>query len=203
MISLFKKHVHHRDYPFEFGYEHVNELIDEGDNYDHLLEECISTHPQEEEKFVVVIPKELKTPEARKVLETIPEGSVENRGDMTSEDLAKGDSAVLRMFAKRVVECEGNKGKSQPCELLALGFGKELAFITLPGEPFNGIAQGIRAASPYKRTIIATLAQGKSGYIPMPESFERGGYETTPSAGSPDVDTAPKLIAAALETLNK
>ena len=141
--------------------------------------------------------------EARKVLETIPEGSVENRGDMTSEDLAKGDSAVLRMFAKRVVECEGNKGKSQPCELLALGFGKELAFITLPGEPFNGIAQGIRAASPYKRTIIATLAQGKSGYIPMPESFERGGYETTPSAGSPDVDTAPKLIAAALETLNK
>ena len=141
--------------------------------------------------------------EARKVLETIPAGDMEGRGDMTSEDLAKGDGTVLRMFAQRVLECEGNKGRSQDCELLALCLGPELAFITLPGEPFNGIAQGIRAKSPYKCTLIAELAQGKSGYIPMQESFERGGYETTPSAGSPDTDTAPKLIAAALETLNK
>ena len=51
--------------------------------------------------------------------------------------------------------------------------------------------------------LLATLAQGKCGYIPMPESFERGGYETEPYATSPEVDTAPKLIAAALDTLNK
>ena len=141
--------------------------------------------------------------DARKVLETIPAGSLDNRGDMTSEDLAKGDGIVLRMFAERLLGCVGNEGKFQECELLALTLGKDLAFITLPGEPFNGVAQGIRAASPYKRTIIATLAQGKCGYIPMPESFERGGYETEPYATSPEVDTAPKLIAAALETLNK
>ena len=141
--------------------------------------------------------------DARKVLETIPAGSLDNRGDMTSEDLAKGDGIVLRMFAERLLGCVGNEGKFQECELLALGLGKDLAFITLPGEPFNGVSQGIRAASPYKRTIIATLAQGKCGYIPMPESFERGGYETEPYATSPEVDTAPKLIAAALETLNK
>ncbi|MBO5792504.1 MAG: hypothetical protein J6S54_08530 [Lentisphaeria bacterium] len=141
--------------------------------------------------------------DARKVLETIPEASLDNRGDMTSEDLAKGDATVLRMFAQRLLGCEGNEGKFQECELLALTLSKDLAFITLPGEPFNGVAQGIRAASPYKRTLIATLAQGKCGYIPMPESFERGGYETEPFATSPEVDTAPKLIAAALETLNK
>lgn len=141
--------------------------------------------------------------DARKVLETIPEASLDNRGDMTSEDLAKGDATVLRMFAQRLLGCEGNEGKFQECELLALTLSKDLAFITLPGEPFNGVAQGIRAASPYKRTLIATLAQGKCGYIPMPESFERGGYETEPFATSPEVDTAPKLIAAALETLNR
>ena len=141
--------------------------------------------------------------DARKVLETIPAGSLDNRGDMTSEDLAKGDGIVLRMFAERLLGCEGNEGKFQECELLALTLGKDLAFLTLPGEPFNGVAQGIRAASPFKRTLLATLAQGKCGYIPMPESFERGGYETEPYATSPEVDTAPKLIAAALETLNK
>lgn len=141
--------------------------------------------------------------DARKVLETIPAGSIDGRGDMTSEDLAKGDGVVLRMFAERLLGCEGNEGKFQECELLALCLGEDLAFITLPGEPFNGVAQGIRAASPFKRTIIATLAQGKCGYIPMPESFERGGYETEPFATSPEVDTAPKLIAAAVETLKK
>lgn len=141
--------------------------------------------------------------DARKVLETIPAGSLDDRGDMTSEDLAKGDGIVLRMFAERLLGCEGNEGKFQECELLALCFSKDLAFITLPGEPFNGVAQGIRKDSPFKRTLIATLAQGKCGYIPMPESFERGGYETEPFATSPEVDTAPKLIAAALETLNK
>ena len=141
--------------------------------------------------------------DARKVLETIPAGSLDDRGDMTSEDLAKGDGIVLRMFAERLLGCEGNEGKFQECELLALCFSKDLAFITLPGEPFNGVAQGIRKDSPFKRTLIATLAQGKCGYIPMPESFERGGYETEPFATSPEVDTAPKLIAAALETLNQ
>ena len=141
--------------------------------------------------------------DARKVLETIPAGSLDNRGDMTSEDLAKGDGLVLRMFAERLLGCEGNEGKFQECELLALTLSKDLAFITMPGEPFNGVAQGIRKDSPYKRTLITTLAQGKCGYIPMPESFERGGYETEPYATSPEVDTAPKLVAAALETLNK
>ena len=141
--------------------------------------------------------------DARKVLETIPAGSLDNRGDMTSEDLAKGDGVVLRMFAERLLGCEGNEGKFQECELLAMTLGKDLAFVTLPGEPFNGVAQGIRAGSPFKRTIIATLAQGKCGYIPMPESFERGGYETEPYATSPEVDTAPKLVAAVLENLKK
>ena len=158
-------------------------------------------------KSIFRMPYRTVTPQqiadARKVLETIPAGSLDNRGDMTSEDLAKGDGVVLRMFAERLLGCEGNEGKFQECELLAMTLGKDLAFVTLPGEPFNGVAQGIRAGSPFKRTIIATLAQGKCGYIPMPESFERGGYETEPYATSPEVDTAPKLVAAVLENLKK
>ena len=141
--------------------------------------------------------------DARKVLETIPEESAAKQGDMTSEDLAKENGTVLRMIAQSVLKCEGNEGKFQECELLALCLGQDLAFITLPGEPFNGVARGIRSGSPFKRTVIATLAQGKSGYIPMPEDFDKGGYETTPSPASPDVNTAPLLIATAVETLKK
>ena len=139
--------------------------------------------------------------DARKVLETIPENTDAKQGDMTSEDLAKENGTVLRMLAANVLTCEGNEGKYQECEILALCLSEDLAFITLPGEPFNGIAQGIRSGSPFKRTVIATLAQGKSGYIPMPDDFDKGGYETSPSQTSPDTDTAPLLIATALETL--
>ena len=140
---------------------------------------------------------------AKKVIESIPAADMNARGDMTSEDLAKGDALVLRMFAERVLTCEGNEGKFKPTELTAICVGDDLAFISLPGEPFNGIARGIRAESPYKHTIIAELAQGISGYIPMPESFERGGYETEPNGGSADVNTAPMLIEAALKNLSK
>lgn len=140
---------------------------------------------------------------AKKVIETIPAADMDARGDMTSEDLAKGDSLVLRMFAERVLTCEGNEGKFKPTELLAICIGSDLAFISLPGEPFNGIARGIRAGSTYKHTIVAELAQGISGYIPMPESFERGGYETEPNGTSADIPTAPMLIEAALKNLSK
>ncbi len=140
--------------------------------------------------------------EARKVLETVPKEDLDAR-DMTSEDLAKGNNAVLRMFAERVLSCEGNENRSQACELLRIGFGEELAFLSLPGEPFNGIARGIRAESPFKRTLIAELAMGKTGYIPMDESFERGGYETEPMGTSPDIGTASKLIEAAAALLKK
>lgn len=141
--------------------------------------------------------------DARKVLETIPENTDAKQGDMTSEDLAKENGTVLRMLAANVLKCEGNEGKYQECEILALCLSEDLAFITLPGEPFNGIAQGIRSGSPFKRTVIATLAQGKSGYIPMPDDFDKGGYETSASPASPDVNTAPLLIATAVETLKK
>ena len=140
---------------------------------------------------------------SEKVIETIPAADMDARGDMTSEDLAKGDSLVLRMFAERVLTCEGNEGKFKPTELLAICIGSDLAFISLPGEPFNGIARGIRAGSTYKHTIVAELAQGISGYIPMPESFERGGYETEPNGTSADIPTAPMLIEAALKNLSK
>jgi hypothetical protein len=141
--------------------------------------------------------------EAKKVIESIPAADMDARGDMTSEDLAKGDSLVLRMFAERVLTCEGNEGKFKETELLAICIGSDLAFISLPGEPFNGIARGIRAGSSYKHTIVAELAQGICGYIPMKESFERGGYETEPSGSSADTQTAPMLIEAALKNLSK
>ena len=76
-----------------------------------------------------------------------------------------------------------------------------VALIGIPGEPFNGIARAIRKASPFKYTFIASLAQSQSGYVPMPECFERGGYEVQPGVNSCAPNAATEIIKAVIENL--
>jgi len=78
-------------------------------------------------------------------------------------------------------------------------FGKELVFASLPGEPFNGISRAIQEKSPFKRTVVIALAQSQASYTPMPECFERGGYETKPGVNTSAIDNAPRMIQAVLD----
>ncbi len=80
-----------------------------------------------------------------------------------------------------------------------ISFGKQLAFISLPGEPFNGVSQMIRAASPYKRNIVVELAQTPGRYYPMKDCFARGGYEAKQSVNSAAPGTAEILAEAAIQ----
>ena len=79
--------------------------------------------------------------------------------------------------------------------------GDDLAFFTLPGEPFNGIAEAIRKASPYKYTFIAELAQSPSGYVPMKECFARGGYEVQPGVDTVAPEAAEAIIEASIKNI--
>jgi hypothetical protein len=60
----------------------------------------------------------------------------------------------------------------------------DAAFVFLPGEPFVEIGLAIRAASPWKFTIVAGYAEDYIGYIPTDRAFHNGGYETGPGAWS-------------------
>lgn len=148
------------------------------------------------------IPAE-KLAAAKELLATVPEEN--ESGSMTSEGIASGSGAVARFFAASLIEyAQVCSGKSRRFELTAIKLGKELAFVSLPGEPFNGIARAIRAKSPLGRTVIISLAQGECGYIAMPECFDRGGYEVLPVVGgSPREDTAERLIAETLKNLGE
>ena len=76
-----------------------------------------------------------------------------------------------------------------------------MAFVSLPGEPFNGISRAIRAASPCKYTFVIELAQSHSGYVPMPECFEHGGYEVQPGIDTAAQNAATEIINAAVKNL--
>ena len=122
-------------------------------------------------------------------------------GDLTSEGLANGDVTVCRCFAQMLIDCRDKSLPSRTCKLTRVSFGKELVFVSLPGEPFNGIAEAIRKASPYRHTFVIELAQSESVYVPMRDCFARGGYETTARPNTVAPEASDVLIAAAVENL--
>ncbi len=137
--------------------------------------------------------------EAKHTLATVPD--IKKDGDLESQDLANKVPAALRFFAQRVIDCREKSVPSHSCRLTSIKLGNQVAFVSLPGEPFNGIARAIRKASPCKYTYIIELAQSVSDYVPMPECFERGGYEVQAGVDTPAPNAATVLIDAALETL--
>ena len=71
-----------------------------------------------------------------------------------------------------------NNMKNQPieAEILTFGFGNA-SIVALPGEIFVELGLEIKEKSPYKHTLVLTLANNSIGYIPDKEAFKYGAYE--------------------------
>ena len=154
---------------------------------------------------VMTVPHRKLTPEevaeAQHTLDTVPD--IPKEGDLESQDLANKVPAALRYFAQRALDCHTKSTPSHECRLTSIAIGKDLAFVSLPGEPFNGISRAIREQSPYKQTFVISLAQSVSGYVPMKECFIRGGYEVQSGINTASPEAAECMIAAAVENLKK
>ena len=156
-----------------------------------------------EAPYVQVSDKEYN--EAKAIVESIGKISATSADDLTSEGIAKGNAYVKKFFAQRLMECRDNPIKEKRMELMSvLEFGRELAILSIPAEPFVEIGLEIKKASPFKRTMVSALTQGEIGYIGLPECYERGGgYETRPSRSAPAHDLAPKIIETGINLINK
>jgi hypothetical protein len=77
-----------------------------------------------------------------------------------------------------------------------------LVWVALPGELFVELGLGIKAASRFKQTHIAELANGSfAGYVPNRSAYAEGNYEvvqTRCAAGSGEM-----LVTAAVRMLNE
>ncbi len=138
--------------------------------------------------------------EAKNTLATVPD--IKKEGDFESQDLANKVPAALRYFAQRVIDCHEKSKTSHSCRITAIEIGRQIAFVTLPGEPFNGIASAIREKSPCKFTFVIELAQSVSGYVPMPECFPRGGYEVQAGVDTVAQNAATEIINAVVANLS-
>lgn len=140
---------------------------------------------------------------AKSILEKV--GSETSDKNLTSEGLATGDGPVARFFAEQLIAYrERCSGKERDFTIMSFKFGKSLAIVSLPGEPFTEIGMAIKANSEFPVTVVAALSMGAVGYVPMKECFATGGYEILPvEDGNPVPETAQQLIDAATELVNR
>jgi neutral ceramidase len=99
----------------------------------------------------------------------------------------------------KIVALQAFDGGSWPLEVQAFRLSDEAAIVTLPTEIFVELGLAIKAASPFKTTIVIELANDSLGYIPTKKAFAEGSYEVVnsrvqPGVGEQLVETAIRLL---------
>lgn len=97
-------------------------------------------------------------------------------------DNGRGSSAAAIEFHKtryapEEVAVRASGSTNCEVEFQVISFGN-VAIVTNPAELFSVYGMKIIDASPFDVTIVASLANGYCGYVPTPEAFVHGGYET-------------------------
>ena len=57
-----------------------------------------------------------------------------------------------------------------------------VAFVGLPGEPFNAIGRALKETEGYEMVIPTCCTNGYQGYFPMKDAYDEGGYEAGTSS---------------------
>lgn len=91
-------------------------------------------------------------------------------------------------------------GGRLPQEIQAVRFDADTALVTLPHEVFVELGMAIKSASPFRHTMIVSLANDMDFYIPDRRAFEEGNYEPTTCPLEPGCGEL--LVAAAVQLLN-
>jgi neutral ceramidase len=105
---------------------------------------------------------------------------------ITDADAAKAREVMKRMkqakfmelvSAFKVLDVAGRSDAPWEVEVQVVALGKDLAWVSLPGEIFVELGLNIKAASPFRQTHIVELANGAIGYIPNRSAYAEGNYE--------------------------
>jgi hypothetical protein len=79
--------------------------------------------------------------------------------------------------------------------------GNELAFVTMPGEPFVEFQMQLRARSPLPNTYFLGYTNGAFGYFPTIAAAARGGYGANSTATQVEVGAGERMLNAGLISL--
>ena len=79
--------------------------------------------------------------------------------------------------AYRILDIVAQQGKPFDVDVQVFTLGRDIAWVALPGEVFVELGRSIKAASPFRQTLVVELSNGRSSYIPHRSAFSEGQYE--------------------------
>jgi neutral ceramidase len=115
-------------------------------------------------------------------------------GDLTSEDIFRGDPGVERIFARRLLEVAGSGPAEHAVPLQHVRLG-QAGFSGIPGEPFVEIGLALKCLPGLTLSIPVGLANGYLGYIPVAHRYGAGGYEVKPGPALLARGSAERILA--------
>lgn len=91
------------------------------------------------------------------------------------------------------------KGPNWPMEVQVFRLDSDTAIVGLPCEIFVDLGLAIKAASPFKKTLVMEICNDRPSYVPTKKAFKEGSYEISnarvkPIAGEMLVKTAVRLL---------
>lgn len=101
--------------------------------------------------------------------------------------------------ARRALDVAARGGRPLAAEVQVIAWGRELAWVGLPGEIFTELGLAIKQRSPFPHTFIVTLANHNLGYVPDRRSYLEGHYE--PESARCAAGSGERLVEAAVELL--
>jgi hypothetical protein len=129
--------------------------------------------------------------------------------DVTPDQLTDAKSKISKLgdpetdFFVKVVAVRdldlARRGPTCTMEVQVFRLDPDTALVCLPCEIFVELGLAIKAASPFKRTIVMSICNDRPSYVPTKKAFSEGSYEITnarvkPGAGEMLVDAAVNLL---------
>lgn len=107
---------------------------------------------------------------------------------------------LAQNYARNAVGAAERPEKTLTVKVQALRIG-DYAICGIPFETFVEIGLGLKKQSPFSKTMVIGLANGRHGYLPTPEQHLLGGYETWLGTNQVQQDASVILSQNLLEML--
>jgi neutral ceramidase len=132
--------------------------------------------------------------------EITPQQVEEARQAVAATKDDRGGNFMKLVRSHRALDVAERAGAPHRVEVQVIALGRDVAWVSLPGEVFVELGLAIKKRSPFAHTYVVELANENIGYIPDRRSYAEGNYEPesarcAPGSGEKLVEAAAKLLA--------
>jgi neutral ceramidase len=113
----------------------------------------------------------------------------------------RGSNFMKLVRSYRALDIARREGQPFRVEVQVIALGRDVAWVSLPGEVFVELGLAIKQRSPFAHTLVVELANDNIGYIPDRRSYAEGNYE--PESARCAAGSGEKLVETAVSLLTQ